>query len=410
MPMNRRRVLRMAGGAAAGLAVPLQRGRAAGEPLPMGALYPFSGGFALLGDESFRGLELAVEERNAAGGVLDRPIRLIKGDAVDPAQAVSEVRRLMGAERVAAVFGTYASPLVFAASQVTELAGTPYFELSAISDPVTERGFRYLFRSCAIASSFGAMSVEAITGALAPLWGVQPRALRIAILSENALYGATVSGYQAARCKELGLNVVETLSYSASTTVDLGSVVQRLRGAEADVVLHTGYQNDIVLFYRQMQQVGWRPRMVVGAGGGYSLTDTANAIGADFEGTTNVDFPPYAVNEQAAPGVGAVQAAYEKKYGTKPRSGHSLANYMGATLFLDAIQRAGSLDKDKLRSAVLATDLPWGSTVTGWGARFDDKGQNVRAKPFVLQWQDGAQLTVFPDAAAVGTLRPTLGR
>lgn len=394
----------------AALAAPfvLRRALAQPDPIPLGALFPFSGGLALLGDESFRGLELAVEERNAAGGILGRPVRLAKGDAVDPNQAASEVRRLMSAEHVAAVFGTYASPLVFAASQVTELAGTPYFELGAISDPITERGFKYLFRSCPLASAFGLATVDAVNDGLAPLWGVDPKTLKLAILHEDGLYGSTVSGFQAARCKDLGLNVVENLSYSATVT-ELSSAVQRLRGAGVDVVLHTGYQNDVVLFFRQMRQVGWKPRMVVGAGGGYSLQDTANAVGPDYEGTVNVDFTQYAVNEAAAPGAHEVGAAYEKRYGAKPRSGHSLANYMGARLFLEVIHRAGSLDKDKLRAAVLATDIASGTTATGWGAKFDEKGQNTRAKPMLLQWQGGSQVTVLPEAGAVARLRPTLG-
>lgn len=386
----------------------LRRALAQPDPIPLGALFPFSGGLALLGDESFRGLELAVEERNGAGGILGRPVRLAKGDAIDPGQAASEVRRLMSMEHVAAVFGTYASPLVFAASQVTELAGTPYFELGAISDPVTERGFKYLFRSCPIASAFGLATVDAVNDALAPLWGVDPKTLKLAILHEDALYGSTVSGFQAARCKDLGLNVVENLSYNATVT-ELSSAVQRLRGAGVDVVLHTGYQNDVVLFFRQMRQVGWAPRMIVGAGGGHSLQDTANAIGPDYEGTVNADFTQYAVNEAAAPGAHDVGAAYEKKYGAKPRSGHSLANYMGGRLFLEVIHRAGSLDKDKLRLAVLATDIAPGATATGWGAKFDEKGQNTRAKPMLLQWQGGSQVTVLPEAAAVARLRPRLG-
>ena len=82
---------------------------------------------------------------------------------------------------------------------------------------------------------------------------------------------------------------------------------------------------------------------------------------------------------------------------------------MGGKLFLDVIQRAGSLDKDKLRAAVLATDVAAGTTATGWGVKFDEKGQNTRAKPVLLQWQNGSQVTVFPEAAAVATLRPTLG-
>ena len=107
----------------------------------IGALYPFSGGLALLGDESFRGLELATEERNAAGGVKGQPLQIVKGDAVDPNQAVGEARRLTSVDKVTVVFGTYSSSLSLAATQVTELAGVPYFELGAISDPITERGF-----------------------------------------------------------------------------------------------------------------------------------------------------------------------------------------------------------------------------------------------------------------------------
>jgi branched-chain amino acid transport system substrate-binding protein len=247
-----------------------------------------------------------------------------------------------------------------------------------------------------------------LTSALAPLWRVPPASLRLGLLHEDGLYGTTVSAVQLARAKELGLNVVERLAYSASTT-DLGNAVQRLRGAAAEVVLHTAYQNDTVLFFRQMKQVGWLPRMVIGAGGGYSLADTAGAAGPEFEGTVNIDVPPYAVNEATAPGAREVQAAYEKKYGGKPRSGHSLANYVGAKLFLDAVERAGTLDKDRVSAAVLSTDLATGAVANGWGAAFDDKGQNLRARPFVQQWQGGVLKTVLPDHAAIAPLRPLLG-
>ena len=296
MPLTRRATL----GAALAATV-AWTGRAQPAPIPFGALYPFSGSLALLGDESYRGLELAVEERNADGGVLGRSIKLLKGDAVDQGQAVAETRRLLTAERVAAMFGTFSSPLVFAASQVTELAGTPYFELGAVGDPVVERGFKYLFRSCTTGGAIGTATVDAVPGALAPLWGMDAQSLRLAILHEDGLFGANVSTVQAARCKELALPVVERIAYSATTT-DLSSVVRRLREARAQVVLHTGYGNDIVLFFRQMRAAGWAPRMMVGSGGGHSLQDTANAVGPEYEGLINVDFTQYAVNDRAAPG------------------------------------------------------------------------------------------------------------
>ncbi|MCA1480878.1 ABC transporter substrate-binding protein, partial [Bradyrhizobium sp. NBAIM08] len=155
--------------------------------------------------------------------------------------------------------------------------------------------FRYLFRSCPRASDFAREAVNAVPDALAPLWGVRPEALKVAILHEDALYGQTVSGFQEAQARTRGLNMVERLAYS-SRGVDLASAVQRLRSVGAEVVLHTGYQNDIVLLYRGMREAGWRPRMVIGSGAGYSVVDTMRAIGPEFEGTMNVDFTQFEVN------------------------------------------------------------------------------------------------------------------
>ena len=61
------------------------------------------------------------------------------------------------------------------------------------------------------------------------------------------------------------------------------------------------------------------------------------------------------------------------------------------------------------KEVIVSTDLPPGATATGWGAKFDEKGQNTRAKPMLMQWQGGAQVTVSPEAAAVGKLRPVFG-
>ncbi len=382
--------------------------RAQGNETRLGALFPLSGALALMGDECLRGLEMAVEERNAAGGVLGRALRLVKGDAADPNLAVAEARRLMTSERVAAIFGTYGSQLALPASQVVELQGLTYFELGAISDALTERGFRGLFRLCPRASDFGRQGVAAVTEVLAPLWQTEPAGIGIAILHEEGLYGQTVAGFQEAELKARGLRQVEKLAYAARAA-DLGAMVQRLRGAGAQVVLHTGFQNDIMLFYRAMQDASWLPRMVVGAGAGYSLAETARSIGPAFEGTLSVDFPQFEVNERAAPGARRFQEDYKRRYGSEPRSGHSLAHFVGARVCLEAMQRAGGQERDKLRAAMLATDIAEGGTANGWGMRFDDKGQNTRAQPCLLQWQGGRLLTVGPQAAAVAAPKLRLG-
>jgi branched-chain amino acid transport system substrate-binding protein len=375
----------------------------------VGALYPFSGGLALLGDESFRGLELAIEELNASGGLNGRKIELVKGDAVDPNQAVGEARRLTSTERVPVVFGTYSSSLSLAATQVAELAGVPYLELGAISDPITERGFKNVYRTNPTAKSFAEQMVDSIADAIAPSLNTDAKQLRIGIIHEDSLYGQTVAGFQTARAKEKGLNVVETLPYSAKS-VDLTPVVLRLKGANVDVVLQTSYQNDTVLFFRNMKDQGFKPKAIIGAGGGYSLRDTMQAVGAEnMEGALNVDFTQFRTNPAAAPGIDEFVKKYRAKYGMEPRSGHSLTNYMGAKVFLDAMGKAKDPSSSALRTAIMAVDIPEGQTATGWGAKFDEKGQNTRAKPLLMQWQGGELVTVFPQSAAVAKLKVGVG-
>jgi branched-chain amino acid transport system substrate-binding protein len=379
------------------------------QPLKIGALYPFSGGLALLGDESFRGLEIAVQERNAAGGVKGKQLQIVKGDAIDPNQAVGEARRLVSVENVPVIFGTYSSSLSLAATQVAELAGIPYFELGAISDPITERGFKNVYRSNPTARDFAIRIIDSVIEAVAPALNTDAKALKIGIIHEDSLYGQTVTGFQTTRAKEKGLKVVETLPYSAKS-VDLTPVILRLKSADVDVVFQTSYQNDTVLFFRQMKEQGFKPKAVIGAGGGYSLRDTMTAVGAEnIEGALNIDFTQFRTNTKAAPGLDAFVQKYQAKYGAPPRSGHSLANYMGARVFLDAVAAAKDLSGPAIREAVMKIDVPVGATPTGWGVKFNEQGQNTRAVPFLMQWQDGELVTVFPSDAAVAKMKVGVG-
>ncbi|PQA80474.1 amino acid-binding protein [Limnohabitans sp. TS-CS-82] len=369
------------------------------QDIKIGALYPFSGGLALLGDESFRGTQMAIDERNASGGVNGKKIVLVKADAVDANQAVGEARRLTSVEEVTAIFGSYASGISAAATQVTELAGVPYFELGAVADTITSRGFKYVFRSNSTAKSFADRSVESVVKVVAPMMKVDPKSLKIAIIYEDGPYGTLVGGFQKEEAKRLGLNVVESQSYSAKS-VDLSSLVLRIKGANADIVLQTSYQNDTLLFFRQSASAGYKPKAVIGAGGGYSLQETANALGASVDGVFNVDFPQVTMKDSGAPGLKEFVAAYEKRYGSQPRSGHSLVNYVGAKGFLDALAQAKSTDKDKIREAVLAYRKPVGSNAAGWGFQFAENGQNQLASTNLMQWQSGKLVTVYPEAVS----------
>ncbi len=386
-------------------ALALHPAHAQGNELRLGAIFPFSGGLALLADEYCRGLELAVEERNASGGLLGRPLRLLKADATDATQATTEARRLLGTDRAALLFGGLSSPVAQAAAAVAEAQGSTYCELAANADSLTERGQRGLFRTAPRATELAQATLRATTTLLAPHWRKPPGAIAIALLHEEGSFGQAMATAQEAETRQQGLTLVAKLSYPGRTAA-MPELLLRLREAGAELVLHAGIQNDILLFFRAMQQMGWRPRQVLGAGAGYSLADVAQGIGTAFDGTLTMDVPPLALPEVAAPGAARLAEAYARRWASPPRSGHSLAGYVGARAVLEAAQRASGLERDKLRPALLALDVPEGGCANGWGLRLDEKGQNSRAHPVLAQWQGGSLRAVWPAAAAMAPLSP----
>jgi branched-chain amino acid transport system substrate-binding protein len=388
------------GTALAALGAALLAAQPAWADVKFGALYPFSGELALLGEESFRGLELAVEQINAQGGVQGEQVVLARGDAVDNNQAIGEARRLTSVESVAAIFGTYSSGRSMAASQVAELAGIPYFELGAVTADLTNRGFKYLFRTNPTAVQTGETTIDLVREVVAPRLGVDPRELKIALLYEDSSFGASVGKYKLEAAQKHGLNVVQEHAYPAST-VDMSSIILALQQAEVDVVIQTSYLNDTVLFLRQAHEAGFKPKAFVGAGGGYSMQQAADSVGHDLiDGVFDVDFPQYKINPEAAPGVEQFVQAYQEKYQSPPRSGHSLVNYAGSLAILQALDKAEGFEPDTIRDTVAAMDVPVGQTATGYGVRFDENGQNTRAFYYGMQWQDGQLVTIYPKKAA----------
>ena len=373
---------------------------AAQADVKFGALFPFSGGLALLGEESFRGVELAVEEINAAGGIQGEQIELVRGDAVDNNQAIGEARRLISREGVKAILGTYSSSRSIAASQVAELSGIPYFELGAVADEVTGRDLQYLYHTNPTAETMGIMTIDMIVDKIAPGLGVEPSELKIGVIHEDSAYGTSVAGHQEEYGAEKGLNIVTVQGYPSST-VDMSSLVLDLKDRDVDVVLQTSYQNDSVLFLNQSAEAGFEPDAIIGGGGGYSLTATAEAVGDKMEGVLDVDFTQYAVNTEFTPGLEDFLSAYQDKYGEDPRSGHSLNNYVGAMAILEGIGEGEGFEPDQIVAAVEAIDIPSGETAAGYGVKFGEQNQNERAMMMGMQWQGGKLVTVYPSDAAV---------
>jgi branched-chain amino acid transport system substrate-binding protein len=321
----------------------------AAAPIRIGALFPYTGNLAKLGNETFHGADIAREWINRQGGVLGRQIEWVKGDAVDAKAAVGEAERLITVGKVTVIFGTYSSSLSNAASEVAERHKVIYWEQGAIADNITARGFQYLFRTCPRGSSFGDIAVRFTAQELASKLGMKAKDMKIAIVHEDTLYGTTVGTAAQQKAKEMGLNVVAMEPYSAKA-VDLSSLIMKLQAQRPDVVIATSYMNDAILFWRQAKELKFNLKALVGTGAGHGMMDFFETFGKYSDGVFNVDFPvikdPKALDPKLKPSLSEFREAFRLKHGRDPAV-HATAGFVGAmVLFQQVIPKAGSLNPE----------------------------------------------------------------
>ncbi len=376
----------------------------AAEKVRIGALFPFSGPLALLGQETFNGATVAADIINAKGGLWGKQIEWVKGDGVDPKKAMTECERLISVEGMKLIFGTYSSSRSYAASEVTERNKVIYWEEGAIADPITERGFKYLFRTCPRASQFGIMAVDFAKEVVAPKLGIDPKKLKVAIMFEDSLYGTTVGSNAAQHALKLGMTLVATDSYSLKT-VDLSPVVMRFKAREPDVIIATSYLQDGLLFWRQAKEADLNVKAFIGTGACHGMPDWAKTFGEEANYIFNID-PAIGINPDVlSPDTKAVlkefQEKFNKKFGHLPAT-HASLGFVGArVLFEKVLPKAGSLDPEAVRNAALEVDIPKGNTIFGFGVKFAPPehpaaGQNLLAHPALMQWQEQRMWVVYP--------------
>ena len=368
------------------------------EPVRIAAINPYSGPLALYGDEVARGYQLAVNERNAKGGVIGRKIELLRGDAGNPQQGIAAVDQLVTRDKADVFIGTYISAVANAASDAALRHQKVYWDTNALAGELTERGLPNFIRSGPNGAIFGEMSVRTLTDLIAPALGKKPQDLVVWLEHEDSIYGKTIADVQKKVLEGKGVKVAGVGAHNFRAT-DLTDVILRARRANVDVWVQTGYVPDGNLMLKTAREQGFKPPAMLWVGTGDTF-ETLDALGAEYlEGLLVVSYPRPDINEKYGPGAAAYLESYRKAYSREPIAPQGMAAYTGMHVLLDAIQAAGSTDVAKLRAAAAAMDKPFSSTASGFGVKFDDKMQNVRAYPTVIQWQSGKQVTVFPNEA-----------
>ncbi len=382
----------------AGSALAVSSAYAQQDPLRIGAINPYSGPLALYGDELARGYQLAIDIKNASGGILGRKVELLRGDATTPQQGVSAVDQLASRDKVDAFIGTYVSAVSNAASDAALRNQKIYWDTNALAIELTERRLPNFIRSGPNAVNFGEVSVQAVIDAIAPALKKAPKDLKVWVEHEDSISGKSISDTQVRVLKEKGAQVLAQSAHSFRAA-DLTDSILRARRANPDVWMNMGFVPDTNLLLKTMREQSFKPQAIVLTGTGDTF-ETLDAVGAEFlEGVFVVSYPRPDVSEQFAPGAAAYLAAYRKAYNRDPIAPQGLTAYAGMLMLLETIQAAGSTDMAKVREAALKLDKPANSYPSGFGAKFNDIMQNTRALPNVIQWQSGKQVTVFPLSA-----------
>jgi branched-chain amino acid transport system substrate-binding protein len=375
----------------------------------IGAVFPMTGGAASAGVHAKYAIEVAMDIINNAhpelgdfplaknaglAGLGGAKVEVVFADNQgSPATGQNQALRLITEEKVVALTGAYQSGITLTASAIAEKYGIPFLNGESVAANLTERGFKWFFRTTPVATDFAKIYADF----LADMKAAGAKTDSVALVHDNTEYGTSVAGTITSIFKEKGQAVALDVAYTVNAT-DVQSQVLQLKEKNPDVVIMISYTSDAILFAKTMQALDYKPAMLLADDAGYSDPSFIKAVGKISQGAFN----------RSSWSVGAAGSAtaiiadlYKKKSGDE-MDDTAARQMQGFFVLMEAIDRAGSTEPAKIQAALKATDLKPNQLMMGYkGVKFDDKGQNVLASGVLIQLQDGENyVAVWPKASA----------
>jgi len=320
------------------------------DTVAIGAVFPLSGPIAYYGNESRDGALLAIEEINAAGGLLGKQLTLISEDDEGNAEkSVNAFTRLTTRNNVSFIIGSSASGATLAMAGLAQSNRILLISPSATNVDVTKVG-DYIFRTCYIDPFQGIIGANFAYNTL--------RSRRAAVLYNTGDYSTGLADSFKRQFRALGGQVVADETYQLSNT-NFNAQVTRIRAANPDVVFLPNYYNDVALQAKQLRDQGITCALV-GGDGWDSLTDNAGSEVLNGYWATG-----FATDTTDPRGVAFIRA-YERRF-NKETSQFAALGYDSMMLIADAIRTAGTFDTTVVKGAMARIN---GSYITGI-IRFD---------------------------------------
>ena len=376
---------------------------AAAQPIRIGELNSYKTFPAFL-EPYKKGMDLAVAEINAAGGVLGRPLEIVvRDDNGNPGDAVRVAEELLAREKVAFLLGTFASNVGLAVADLAKQRKVVFLAAEPLTDKIVwDSGNRYTYRLRASTYMQTAMLVPEAAKLGKKHW---------AIVYPNYEYGqaATAAFKQLMTAQQGG--GIDFVEFAVPLgKIDAGPVVQAMLDAKPDAIFSSLFGPDLQKFVREGNTRGV-----------FKNTAVFNLLGGEPEyldplkdeapvGWYVTGYPWYAID---TPEHQRFRDAYQKKFNDYPRLG-SVVGYSAVKTAAAALQRAGSTDTDKLVAAMqdLRVDTPFGavtyraldhqSTMGAYVGRTDVRD----GKGVMVDWRYADGKDYLPPDDVVRRLRP----
>jgi branched-chain amino acid transport system substrate-binding protein len=374
---------------------------AADTVVKVGNIIPLSGPSATVGQQGKQAREMAVEEINAAGGIKSlggAKLEMVYADSESkPEKGVSEAERLINTEKVNVLTGCWNSAVTYPTTAVAERYGIPFIVPVSVADKITEQGFKTVFRIAA-KDSWWTRDQFAFLKDMRDEFGTKVK--RLAFVYENGDWGKGFAGQWKELAKQAGYEVVLDEPYP-STATDLSPVVQKIRRSRPDVLMLVSNAADAILLTNTLAEYKVKPKAIIASGGGHADPSFLKTTGNNARYVFDIVEWETDVNKSGAK---EANAKYKEKYGQN-LTGEAVDAYVAMYVLKDALERAGSLESEKIRDALAATNLKESpGMIVGYDAvEFDKTGQNKHASLVIVQINDAGKglerITVWPKSA-----------
>ena len=378
----------------------------------IGVIYPLTGNAASAGQSARDAVHLGADiVNNANPDLKNLPLGATAGlphlggakivlDEADhqgnPQIGQQQTLRLITQDHVAAMLGSYHSSVSLVATAVAERQGIPYLVADSVATNITGRGFKWTFRTTPIAPDFA----KAYADFLTQLKQSGRKVDSIVIVNENTDYGTSVAASLVQAAKTANIPVAAQIPYNANSS-DVTAQVLQLKTLNPDAVIFVSYTADIILYFKTMKNLNYLPPIIIGDDSGFSDPSFIPNVGDLAQGAINrsaFDIGKLGSNSYI------VDQMFKRKYGRDLDD--TSARWMeGFFVLVDAINRAGSTEPDKIQAALRSTDLKPDQLMIGYnGVKFDSTGQNTLASTFLVQLQGKQYVSVWPADRATGKL------